>query len=367
MLQKSLKYCIRLVTYFKYAKRPYNLIPPPNRKCQDCRKNFNLSRCYSLHCYTNFLFETIMGNSKKVTEKNETSPRRSNRKKDSNKKQEVKKSQEKSSDEKHIAKVDMMFDDISLEVDGGITNAAKRAKDCFVMSHQNEESEGLGLVSLFVNKKRETLEMDLCAWIYSKESLLLPGERGLFAGRNFKKGETISVYCGRKVKENKKSDGYRLKNIQATKGNYELLCHYTNDISLSLDFQLRKYAKKIGSCFNRENCKYRFRNNSMFFGSVLKASRNISKDEEIFSCYNFDKKIIKNLQIEMIRDSMNEIEGFAKMTDDKDATRNLKNICEALEIEITCKFPKKKDLMDKIKKEMENNPRKRRSVRIKLA
>lgn len=308
-----------------------------------------------------------MGNSKKVTDKNETSSQRLTRKKEGKQKQEGKKRKEKSSDEKLIAKVDVMFDEISAEVEDGITNAAQRAKDCFVMYHQNEECKGLGLVSLFVNKKRETLEMDLCSWIYSKESLLVLGERGLFAGRNFKKGETISVYCGRRVKSNTYPNGYRLKDIQASKNNYELLCHFTNDVSLSFDFQLRKYAKRIGSCFNRENCKYRFVNNAMFFGTVLKASRNISKDEEIFVDYNFDKQIIKDLRMDMIRDSMNEIEGFAKMTDDKDATRNLKNICEALGITIKCKYPKKKDLMEKIHKEIEKNPRKRRSVRNKLA
>ena len=145
---------------------------------------------------------------------------------------------EKSSDEKLIAKVDMMFDVISTEVEDGITNAAKQAKDCFVMSHQNKESKeskGLDLVSMFVNKKRDTLEMDLCSQIYSKELLLVPGERGLFAARIFKEGETISVYCGEKVKENKKSNGYRLNNIQPLQReplqrDYELLCHYSNDI-----------------------------------------------------------------------------------------------------------------------------------------
>ena len=161
-------------------------------------------------------------------------------------------------------------------------------KHCFVTSQINhlESTEGTKLLCLLCCD--DLTDFKLQKWIYSKESILVPGERGLFAGKPFKKGDTISVYCGKKVGDEVNVSPYRLLDIEPW--HEELLCHYINDILLSLTLQLRKYAEIIGSNHEQDQCKHWFTKNAEFLGTKLLATRDFKTEEELFADYNYDSK-----------------------------------------------------------------------------
>jgi len=101
-------------------------------------------------------------------------------------------------------------------------------------------------------------------FIYVSDSSLCKG-KGLFAGKNFKKGEVIYVFKGEYVKAD-------LTNVS---------CPY----ALQLDFSLYLIPEGEGKYLNHScepNCKLSLQNGQL----MLIAIKEIKKDEEL--CYNYN-------------------------------------------------------------------------------
>jgi len=111
-----------------------------------------------------------------------------------------------------------------------------------------------------------------------KKSTIPDAGWGLFAEREFKVGQTITIYLGDRASYDKiPNNEYSIRNkqnvlIHSRKNMLYLGCHLANDI---------RYHKE-------EEKKGRTRNNNAFFHDfMLEACHKIVKGEEIFVGYNF--------------------------------------------------------------------------------
>lgn len=301
-----------------------------------------------------------MNNNKDNTPKENTQKRRYPRRKKSKSKQSNPQTTEKRRrTTKNYTKMEDVFDDMAELVENGKTNELDDMiqEHCVLNAPINPPHASthpkLKLISLFCCDNPSSFNIQ--HYVYSKESVLVPGERGLFAAKSFKTGDKIGVYCGAKVDKNASPSMYRLKDIEPRKGEHEheMLCHYVNDISLSFTFHLRMYAKRIGSNHKKNQCKHRFENNSKFSGTLLEATRPINRNEEILVSYGYDEETKRDQQMEILWSSLDLIESLVQ-DECRDSKIELQEICEFLGVEKDdYERKKKKGLWELIMKELD--------------
>jgi hypothetical protein len=239
---------------------------------------------------------------------------------------------------KNYTKMEKIFQNMATQIDAGKTDDELDnmiMEHCILSSpinppHSLTQPE---LKLIFLQCYDDPSSFNLQQYVYSKESILVPGERGLFAGKNFQKGDIIDVYCGEKVDEKVVPSKYRLKDIEPRAPHkHEMLCHYVNDISLSFTFHLRKYAKRIKSNHKKDQCKQRFENNAMFHGNMLEATRPIKRNEEILVSYNYEQEVKRAERKKILRGSRDLIQSLVQ---DKcpDCKYELQEIYEFLGVE----------------------------------
>ena len=282
-----------------------------------------------------------MNNNQNNTPKQDAPLRRSTRKKPSKSKKSSTETTETNKrrrmSTKKYTKMEVVFEDMATCIDEGKTEELDNMvkKHCILNSPINPPhsltAPELKLISLECYDEPSSF-FNLQKYLYSKESILVPGERGLFAGKSFQKGDRIGVYCGVKVDESVDPSKYRLLDIEPRAPHkQEMLCHYVNDISLSFTVHLRKYAKRIGSNHKKEQCKKRFTNNAMFHGKLLEATRPIKRNEEILVSYNYEQEVKRAEQKKILRGSRDLIQSLVQ--DSSDCKYELLEIYEFLGVE----------------------------------